>query len=119
MSQSYCAGFNIFFYTVVKCNFPELRYTRRLFPEKKENENPLYYLETVIHMDYSFIKFRLLVALIICFNHFRLVPPMRLIGIKEWDNFVNMAHSEPGSEDKPQFDRSEPGSEDKHQLGCS
>lgn len=101
MTQSVYSGFDNHFYTVVKCNFPQLSYTSRLFSDKGEKENPLYYFKTAIEMDDSFIKYQLLIALKICFNHFHIIPPIQKTGIKGWDNFANTAHSEPVPEEAP------------------
>lgn len=77
----------------MKANFPKLTHVKNVFSDKKQKNNPFYYLEQVQKLDDGYLQSQLLTAVIISFNHFG-VKPISVEGLPRWKNFFNSCHSQ-------------------------
>jgi len=93
MTKEKVKGFSSFFYKVVKANYSKLTFVKQHFSEKKKKDEPFYYLEVILKLQNQYVQKQLLVALMICFNHFSIVPKNGTTGSPEWNNFFNSYHS--------------------------
>lgn len=82
-------GFGVYFYRIIKLNFPKMKNPKVLFTIKKEGNNPLYYLQTLETMTNVYTRNQLVAAFIIACNHFQV--DARQIGdslaLPQWNRF--------------------------------
>lgn len=82
-------GFGVFFYRIIKLNFPKMKNPKVLFTIKKEGNNPVYYFRTIETLTNPYVQNQLVAAFIIACNRFQ-VDARQMgdsVALPQWTRF--------------------------------